>query len=123
MRLTSQRLAFDADQPMARELDHIHNNLNLLQLLEFKVVAENYTLTQQDKVVVLTQPSLTIKLPRIISQQEGWYCIIKDESGSAGHTIETIGDVNIDGSSTLSISTNYGVKHIYFRNEQYYTLV
>ncbi len=74
--------------------------------------ATDYTLVDDDAYVGVTSTASarTITLASVLVE-EGRIVIINDESGAAGTnniTIDTEASENIDGSSTLVISTNNG---------------
>jgi len=70
-----------------------------------------YTSLSTTRAVTLTTSGITA----------GQTVIIKDESGSAGTDNITTTGVNVDGSATATINTNYGVLRLYFNGTTYNT--
>lgn len=72
--------------------------------------------------ITSTASPRTATLPSTVPD-DGWQCIIKDESGGAlinNITVDGNGH-NINGSGTAVINTNYGFLRIISRNGQYWT--
>lgn len=68
-------------------------------------------------------PQIGLPLPSLVGA--GKHFIIKDEIGGAATTTITItsaGEKNIDGSSSTTITTNYGAKHFYSDGANWFTI-
>jgi hypothetical protein len=75
-------------------------------------ITANYTLTELDNVALVNTSTnaITITLPTAVSKG-GLVYTIKDDTGNAGTkniTVTTTSGQNIDGSGSVTISTNYG---------------
>lgn len=78
----------------------------------------DYTVKDNDYMVGAdtNDSALTVTIPSSVIAQEGRVIIVNDEGGNAGTnniTVATEGSENIDGSSSGSISTNYGTLALY----------
>lgn len=121
-----QRRAFLGDPAAAGnlngELDHLHKRINEIAFLKETLVNTNYTATIYDRALSLTRKGTTVTLPFLRSESNGILLLVKDKSGLAAttnHTIKTPPGSGglIDGSSTLSITTNYGFVWLWGSNE------
>ena len=69
-----------------------------------------------------TNQTITITLPSTSNVAEGKIFLIKDEGGNAGTnnvTIATTGNVNIDGSSTIVLDSDYAALNIYYNGTEW----
>lgn len=85
-----------------------------------------YSVAAQDFLIGITglagAPTIGLPLPSLAGI--GKHFIIKDEAGGAATTAITIrsaGEKNIDGSSTSTITTNYGSKSYYTDGANWFT--
>jgi len=93
------------------------------------IEATNYSILKTDHIIPYISIDTggsgnTTTLPSLASADEGQMYIIKDESGTAGThniTIATAGSETIDGSSTQTISANYGVLRVYWSGGNYFS--
>lgn len=83
-----------------------------------------HTISATDYLVGVTSlsyaPLIGLPLPSLVGAGKSF--IIKDEAGGAATTTITIssaGEKNIDGSSTTTITTNYGAKRLYSDGSQW----
>ena len=72
----------------------------------------DYTLTSTDFLIEVTAINLTITLPTAVGRS-GMVYIIKSSVASPNLTIATTGGQTIDGSSTQTITTQYGILRIF----------
>lgn len=86
----------------------------------------NYTATSQDFLIGVTSlilaPSIGLPNPKLVGANKHY--IVKDEVGGAGTTTITIrseGEVTIDGASSSTITSNYGVKEFYSSDIAWFT--
>tara|TARA_R100000664_G_C2741637_1_gene130020 strand:- start:130 stop:570 length:441 start_codon:yes stop_codon:yes gene_type:complete len=66
--------------------------------------------------------AVTITLPNTNSIAVGKIFLIKDEGGNAGTnniTIATTGDINIDGSSTIILDSDYASISVYYNGTEW----
>ena len=87
--------------------------------------ASPYTILVTDCIVPVntTGGAVTVDLPAT-APAAGKVWIVKDEGGDAGTnhvTISAGGTTQIDGGTTATISSNYGVSRIYSNGSQYFT--
>ncbi len=85
----------------------------------------NYTASVDDSIIGIdtTSGAVTVTLPSA-GAVAGKVFIIHDEGGTAGSnniTVATEGSETIDGSSTATISTNYGSLRIYSDGTNFFT--
>ena len=69
-----------------------------------------------------TSQAITITLPGTNSVVVGKIFLIKDEGGNAGTnniTIATTGNVNIDGSSTIILDSDYAAINVYYNGTEW----
>lgn len=86
----------------------------------------NYTMSTSDYLLGVTSlviaPSIGLPLPSLVGVGKNF--IVKDEVGGAATTTITIrsdGERLIDGATSLTITTNYGVRSIYTNGTDYFT--
>lgn len=85
-----------------------------------------YSVSSSEFLLAITSLSYapTIGLPRPTIVGEGKTFIVKDEVGGAATTTITIrsaGEENIDGVSTSTITTNYGLREFYTDGANWFT--
>lgn len=85
-----------------------------------------YSAAATDFLIGVTHLSYapTVGLPRPKDVGVGKHYIIKDEAGGAGTTtitIRSIGEENIDGASSATITENYGLKELYTDGANWFT--
>jgi len=113
------------------ELDHIHKEIDRLIFqgsgkTEFtrKTVFESQSIGVKDSFIATKQrAAITLTLPLARDFGDGKTLIIKDESGDAAAsniTINTSASETIDGSASLTVSTNFGVTRLYSDLENWF---
>jgi len=116
-------------QYLSDKLDRVlHDILKKVNtpILGKKNVGDNFTVTDESFLGVDTKNgAVTITLPAP-SDYENKFLIIKDEGGLAGTNNITVAfstgsDYNIDGSSTATISANYGALSLYATNLEWFS--
>lgn len=119
------RLGTNKDVDSILELDNVSNLMALSELLTRKVVRNDYTSDGKDGLLSCRHAAaITISLPNPTRIKVGRKIIIKDESGNASSnniTIRCVSGDNIDSSSTLSITTDYGCARLYNSGENWLT--
>lgn len=85
-----------------------------------------YSVIRSDYLVGITHLSYapSIGLPRPMDVGAGKVYIVKDEAGGAGSTTITVrsaGEETIDGSSSSTITSNYGSKEYYTDGANWFT--
>jgi hypothetical protein len=114
-----------------KEIFTVNNNeIKLGNGQKFKRTAfsgANYTMSTSDYLLGLTSlaiaPNIGVPLPSLVGT--GKHFIVKDEVGGAATTTITIradGEKLIDGATSVTITTNYGSKHIYTDGANYFTI-
>lgn len=85
-----------------------------------------YSVATQDYLIGVIDlgyaPSIGLPRPKLVGPGKTY--IIKDEAGGAATTTITIrsaGEENIDGSSSLTITANYGSKQLYSDGSNWFT--
>lgn len=87
---------------------------------------DDYTATKNDYIIGAdtNDSTLTVTLPSN-ANVDGKFYVVNDEGGNAGTnaiTINTEGDENIDGGSSITISSNNGSVQIYSDGSNWYSL-
>ena len=102
-------------QGVYAELDYVHQVLNGLDFPSGLRIFQDYEATVQDSRIYCLRPGLTIRLPVLRRENDGYVIFIQDRSGDASGSPITIqappGQV-INGAATVTISANYGKKAI-----------
>ena len=85
-----------------------------------------YSVAIQDFLIGVTNLSYaaSVGLPKPLLIGPGKHYIVKDEVGNAGTTTITIrseGEKSIDGASSATINTNYGVREFYTDGANWFT--
>lgn len=118
---------YDA-QAIYAELDYLHQVLNQLGFPEEVITFSDYNASVFDQRIACKRSGLTIRLPSLGKEDDGWTVFIKDKSGAAASSNISIlpsTGKTIDASTSVSISTNYGYKKIQwdFRDDRFYEIV
>jgi len=108
-------------QRMLSEINHLYEVIREVGNLKRVAVAQNYDVSLTDDLVALIQGTLTITLARPRPLVKFQRFVIKDESGSGGHTVAAPAGNTIDGSATKSVGA-YEVLDVYWNGENYFTL-
>lgn len=111
--MTTQRRALPLNDKFSvpGELDNIHRIMNLFAMPPGKNVFEDYALTGQDRRIYCMRSGINLRLPVLREIDHGLIIFIKDKSGLAGSSSIVITPqpgADIEGASSLSISTNFG---------------
>lgn len=96
------------------------------QRISRKAVSGNYTLAVIDYLVGVTSFAIapSIGLPKPSMAAQGKIYVVKDEVGGASSTTITIksdGEKTIDGGTSLTITSAYGVQRLYTDGANWFT--
>lgn len=116
----SQRRGFFRDgnftpQSVYAELDYVHQVLNSLNSPIGTRVFSDYVASSKDQRIYCLRSGLTIRLPVLRQENDGYILFVQDRSGEAASgniTIQAPPGFLINGQSTSVISTNYGKKAV-----------
>jgi hypothetical protein len=109
------------------EIDYLHQRLNELGFpLEEKILTD-YTASVADDRIACMRPGLTIVIPLLKEDDDGWVLFIKDKSGEAGTSPITLSfppGITCEGATTLTISSNYGSRTIQwdFKEQEFFQI-
>lgn len=92
-----------------------------LNMTGYVQTAVNYVIAEDDHVVGLAESGVVCNLPAAASVDKGHMVVVKDESGGAFNSnSRVIGD--IDGTSYIDITVNYGAVHLYSNGTAWFTI-
>lgn len=113
--MTSQRRGFVKEgfgfREVNAELDFIHQVLNALNYPIPEKVIKNYVASVADRRISCMRAGITITLPSLGEDDDGWLIFIQDRSGDATASPITVlppKGVLIRGATSATISTDYG---------------
>lgn len=112
-----------------RELDHVHQRLNQERFPPGKEIFEDYKVSVFDERIYCLRHSLTVTLPSLKKEDDGFIVFISDRSGKAAtsgqrHTIKAPPGKTVNGASSVTIATNYGEQVIQwsFERDEFFTV-
>lgn len=122
--MVRQRRILVEDFATNQELNDVWDAFNAGVLESRTVIRNDYKALPTDSFIAVKRGGLTITLPSARNVVLGKTIYIKDESGNAGSSNITInrdsGDT-IDGATSTSITSNFGIIRLYSDKEDWFT--
>lgn len=100
---TTQRVQVGGITPASTDGKLVTASLKIAGRLDINVTSSGsspVSVSVEDCYIGLTAATITVNLPAVANVSDGHTIIIKDESGSGGHTIDGSGAETIDGAAT-----------------------